>query len=104
MAGSACGPPRPASTGHYQPTLAFLRDALKRSAARRDAQRRLIVVETTTLDIERGEPAIGHVRAALAGGAHVDHRQQGARSRSRIGALAQRGRARRSRASCSKAR
>jgi homoserine dehydrogenase len=30
-----------------------------------------VVVETTTLDIERGEPAIGHVRAALASGAHV---------------------------------
>jgi len=32
---------------------------------------RLVVVETTTLDIARGEPAIAHVRAALAGGAHV---------------------------------
>ena len=29
------------------------------------------MIETTTLDIERGEPAIGHIRAALAGGAHV---------------------------------
>jgi len=34
-------------------------------------QRRLVVVEATTLDIERGEPATAHVRAALAGGAHV---------------------------------
>jgi homoserine dehydrogenase len=59
-------------TGHdrKQSTLSFLRDALKRSAAAA-RQRRLIVVETTTLDISRGEPAIGHVRAALAGGAHV---------------------------------
>ena len=32
---------------------------------------RLVVVETTTLDIERGEPATSHIRAALAGGAHV---------------------------------
>lgn len=32
---------------------------------------RLVVVEATTLDIERGEPAISHVRAALAGGAHA---------------------------------
>jgi len=30
-----------------------------------------VVVETTTLDIARGEPATSHVRAALAGGAHV---------------------------------
>jgi homoserine dehydrogenase len=34
-------------------------------------QRRLVLVEATTLDIERGEPATSHVRAALAGGAHV---------------------------------
>jgi homoserine dehydrogenase len=62
----------PAQAGHYQrpTTLAFLRDALKRSAAAAK-QGRLVVIETTTLDIERGEPAIGHVRAALAGGAHV---------------------------------
>jgi homoserine dehydrogenase len=30
-----------------------------------------VVVETTTLDIRQGEPAISHVRAALAGGADV---------------------------------
>ncbi len=30
-----------------------------------------VVVETTTLDIVAGEPATSHVRAALAGGAHV---------------------------------
>jgi homoserine dehydrogenase len=48
----------------------FLKDALKRSAVAA-RQRRLVVVETTTLDIERGEPATAHVRAALAGGAHV---------------------------------
>ena len=45
-------------------TRSFLSDALKRSAAAA-RQRRLVVVETTTLDIERGEPAIAHVRAAL---------------------------------------
>jgi homoserine dehydrogenase len=63
------GPPE---SGHYlkQTTLSFLRDALKRSAAAAK-QGRLIVIETTTLNIARGEPAIGHVRAALAGGAHV---------------------------------
>jgi homoserine dehydrogenase len=53
-----------------QTTLSFLRDALKRSAAAA-RQRRLVVIETTTLEIASGEPAIGHVRAALAGGAHV---------------------------------
>lgn len=30
-----------------------------------------VVVETTTLDVERGEPAIAHVRAAFAAGCHV---------------------------------
>ena len=30
-----------------------------------------VVVETTTLDIARGEPAISHVRAAIAAGCHV---------------------------------
>ena len=30
-----------------------------------------IVVETTTLDVRDGEPALSHVRAALAGGCHV---------------------------------
>ena len=42
--------------------------AAKNPAAR---QGRLVVVETTTLDIVRGQPAIDHVRAALTGGAHV---------------------------------
>ena len=32
---------------------------------------RLVVVETTTLDIDRGEPAAAHVRASLEGLAHV---------------------------------
>ena len=35
------------------------------------AEGRLVVVETTVLDIDRGEPAIGHVRASLEGLAHV---------------------------------
>jgi homoserine dehydrogenase len=30
-----------------------------------------VLVETTTLDVRSGEPAIAHVRAAIAGGAHV---------------------------------
>jgi homoserine dehydrogenase len=51
-------------------TLSFIRRAVKAhgTAAR---QRRLVLVETTTLSIEAGEPAITHVRAGLAGGAHV---------------------------------
>jgi homoserine dehydrogenase len=52
------------------PSVEFVRDAVKRSAAA--ARRgRLVVVETTTLDITRGQPAIDHIRTALAGGAHV---------------------------------
>jgi homoserine dehydrogenase len=51
-------------------TLQFIREATKQYAAAA-RQRRLVVIETTTLDIERGQPAIGHIRAALAGGAHV---------------------------------
>jgi homoserine dehydrogenase len=48
----------------------FIRDGVARcdEAAR---ERRLIVVETTTLDVDAGEPAISHVRTALTGGAHV---------------------------------
>ena len=58
------------SGSSYASTAAFIRAACTRhrAAAR---QGRLIVVETTTLDIAKGEPAISHVRAALAGGAHV---------------------------------
>ena len=35
------------------------------------AEGRLVVVEGTTLDIDRGEPATAHVRASLEGLAHV---------------------------------
>ena len=51
-------------------TLAFVREATQRSAAAA-RQGRLVVIETTTLDIQRGEPATSHIRAALRGGAHV---------------------------------
>jgi homoserine dehydrogenase len=49
---------------------AFLRDTLRtyRASAR---ARLLVVVETTTLDVTRGEPAATYTRMALAGGAHV---------------------------------
>jgi homoserine dehydrogenase len=42
-------------------------DALAEDAA----EGQLVVVETTLLDIDRGEPATGHVRASLEGLAHV---------------------------------
>jgi homoserine dehydrogenase len=49
---------------------AFIREACARDdAAAREG--RLVMIETTTLDIGRGEPAVTHVRTALAGGAHV---------------------------------
>ncbi|MEO8680242.1 MAG: homoserine dehydrogenase [Vicinamibacterales bacterium] len=35
------------------------------------AEGRLVCVETTVLDIDRGEPGVSHVRAALEGQAHV---------------------------------
>jgi homoserine dehydrogenase len=35
------------------------------------AEGRLVVIENTVLDIDRGEPAVSHVRAALEGQAHV---------------------------------
>ena len=51
-------------------TPTFLHQALHKSllAAR---ERRLVVVETTTLDVHRGEPAVSYIRAALAAQAHV---------------------------------
>jgi homoserine dehydrogenase len=54
----------------YEPaTPALVHELARKNPAAR--QGRLVVVETTTLDIARGQPAIDHVRAALAGGAHV---------------------------------
>ena len=49
--------------------LPFLTSALDR--LRSEAVEARVVVETTTLDVRSGEPAISHVRAALARGAHV---------------------------------
>jgi homoserine dehydrogenase len=51
-------------------TLQFIRDAVK-ARARAAKAGRMVVIETTTLDIETGQPAVSHVLAALAGGAHV---------------------------------
>jgi homoserine dehydrogenase len=51
-------------------SLDFVR-AVTRNSAATARQRRLVIIETTTLDIAHGEPAISHIRAALAGRAHV---------------------------------
>jgi homoserine dehydrogenase len=56
--------------GRTGSTMAFLREVLKQSAAAA-RERRLVFLETTTLDVESGQPAIAHVRTALRGGAHV---------------------------------
>lgn len=50
-----------------QSSARFITDAL----ARLQTGIASVVIETTTLDVESGEPAIAHVRAGLAGGAHV---------------------------------
>lgn len=49
---------------------ALLREALDRFAPEA-AEGRLVVIETTVLDVTAGEPAVSHVRAALEGRAHV---------------------------------
>jgi len=54
----------PGATG-----LALIKHATGESKARN--LQHLVVVETTLLDIERGQPATDHVIAALRGGAHV---------------------------------
>jgi homoserine dehydrogenase len=52
------------------PAGAAIAESLAKSAgAARDG--RLVLVETTTLDARSGEPAIGHIRAALEAGAHA---------------------------------
>jgi homoserine dehydrogenase len=50
-------------------TVDFIREIAHKNAAARES--RLVVVETTTLDIARGQPAVDHVQAALECGAHV---------------------------------
>jgi homoserine dehydrogenase len=62
--------PQPSSDRPRSSSVDFIRDAIDRSAPAA-SDRRLVVVETTTLNILSGEPAIAHVRAALGGGAHV---------------------------------
>ena len=58
------------ASAERQSTISFIRDACRRCAPAA-RQGHLVVVEATTLDIARGQPAIDHVRTALAGRAHV---------------------------------
>jgi len=51
-------------------STAFIRRTIE-DAHRRDPARPVVMVETTVLDIERGQPAVDHVRAALECGADV---------------------------------
>jgi homoserine dehydrogenase len=51
-------------------STAFIRRTVE-DAQRRDPARPVVMVETTVLDIERGQPAIDHVRTAIQCGAHV---------------------------------
>ena len=50
-------------------TVDFIRDIAAKTPSAHES--RLVLVETTTLDIAAGQPAIDHVRVALEGGAHV---------------------------------
>lgn len=53
-------------------SLPFLASALDRLRVEaRPVFAARVVIETTPLDVRLGEPAIGHIRAAFAGGAHV---------------------------------
>jgi homoserine dehydrogenase len=60
---------RIAASAREQPAAAFIASAAAASGTAE--QGRLVVVETTTLEIASGQPAIDHVRAGLACGAHV---------------------------------
>jgi homoserine dehydrogenase len=65
VTGAECGRTiSPAATG-----LDLIKHATADARTRR--MQHLVVVETTVLDIERGQPAVDHVMAALRGGAHV---------------------------------
>jgi homoserine dehydrogenase len=57
--------PRPASSG-----LDVIREAARLLIDQAEAGR-LVVIESTVLDIDRGEPALSHVRAALEARMHV---------------------------------
>jgi len=62
--------PRPPARDRHAASAAFIRETVG-EAKQDDPAGTLVVVETTVLDIERGQPAIDHVRTALESGAHV---------------------------------
>ena len=62
--GDAVGPASSSQSASQLIAQAFAHRAAQSADAR-------VLIETTTLDIESGEPAISHVRAALRAGAHV---------------------------------
>lgn len=57
----------PLVSGNNAPAIGALAERHARAAR----EGRLVCVETTLLDIRNGEPAVSHIRVALAGGAHV---------------------------------
>lgn len=59
-----------AATGRRE-TLGSGLELIESATHAADADRAQVVVETTVLDIARGQPAIDHVRKALRAGAHV---------------------------------
>ncbi len=59
-----------AATGRRE-TLGSALELIEAATHAADADRVQVVIETTVLDIERGQPAIDHVRKALRAGAHV---------------------------------
>jgi homoserine dehydrogenase len=61
----------PASLAGDRSTPRASADFIADAVARVPAGMTPVVVETTTLDVASGEPAISHVRAGLAAGAHV---------------------------------
>jgi homoserine dehydrogenase len=72
-AGTSLGALTGAESGRTVSPEASGLDLIRHATAEAKARRvqHLVVVETTLLDIERGQPATEHVMAALRGGAHV---------------------------------
>lgn len=72
-AGTPLGALTGAESGRTVPPGATGLELIKHATAEAGSRRmqHLVVIETTLLDIERGQPATDHVMAALRGGAHV---------------------------------
>jgi homoserine dehydrogenase len=67
--GALTGPESGRTVAREATGLELIKHATAEAKSRR--MQHLVVVETTVLDIERGQPATDHVMAALRGGAHV---------------------------------